>query len=78
MNLNRNGKIARLPKRLGRGAWIGGGAEPLGTRGSASRCELREFVLPVPFTVPLNTKDFCFTPEAVLRAGDCRSTGTGG
>jgi hypothetical protein len=43
---------------------MGGGAEPPGTRGPASRCELTEFALPVPFAVPLNTEDFCLTPLA--------------
>ena len=62
MNPHQNGKIARLPKRLGRGAWIGGGAEPPGTRGAAARCEGREFARPVPFAVLLNQEEFCLTP----------------
>ena len=57
---------SRLPMRLGCGAWIGGGPEPPGTCGSALRCELREFALPVPFAVPLNSEDFCLTPVGVF------------
>jgi hypothetical protein len=62
LNPHQNGKMARLPKRLGRGAWIGGGAEPPGTRGAAARCEGREFARPVPFAVLLNQEEFRLTP----------------